>query len=91
VLSVCGEQPNSAANCFGDLAPLRNSRTASSRNSGGYGGLVLGISAPLIGPEPESIAVSTKPGQFQLQHHWLLIVTGGRRASSRLCAICIFS
>ena len=53
--SVCSEQPSSAANCFGVRTPLRNNFMASRWNSGGYGGLVLGIThAPLPGQRPKA-------------------------------------
>jgi hypothetical protein len=52
--SVCSEQPNSAASCDVDRAPLRNKPTASRRNSAGYGGLVLDMSAPLPGHRPKA-------------------------------------
>jgi hypothetical protein len=47
--NVCSEQPNSAASCLGVRIPALSIRTASTRNSGGYGGLVFGTSAPLTG------------------------------------------
>lgn len=41
--SDCGEQPSSPASSGIERSPLRSKRTAFRRNSGGYGGFVLGI------------------------------------------------
>jgi hypothetical protein len=48
--------------------PALNIRTASSLNSGAYGGLVFGTSAPLPSTRLASITVSTEAGRFQI--HW---------------------
>jgi hypothetical protein len=50
----CGETPSSRASS-GSGSPLeRTKRTASARNSGGYGGLVLDTSTPSCGPKPQA-------------------------------------
>ena len=64
--------PNSQAPeraAFGQRSPLPSSRTASTRNSGGYGGLVFGITTlPLPNPQAESITMSTRRVNSTLAH-----------------------
>jgi hypothetical protein len=62
--SVCSETPNSSATCLSGV-PARISSTAWRRNSGAYGGRVLGIWTSSL-PEPcgPSARVSTEPGQL---------------------------
>ena len=53
------DTPSSGAASEIGLAEERRSRTASGRNSGGYGGLVLGTSSPLRGRSSPSLYLST--------------------------------
>lgn len=56
------ETPRLAAICWSFFPLSRTRRTASARNSGGYGGLVAGMGITLSGAYALSIGVSTKAG-----------------------------
>jgi hypothetical protein len=60
----CGETPSSRASCGTERSLLRNSLTASERNSNVYGG-IFGITRHPSRPSELSQQMSTKAGELQ--------------------------
>jgi hypothetical protein len=76
-LSVCSDTPRRSANSRGDR-PVRNSSTASRRNSGGYGGRVLGVDRHILSrPCGRKGARVRQTGSTPLALAALAVVIGG--------------
>ena len=65
LLKDSADTPSSRAASEIGLPEEWTSQTASRRNSGGYGGLVLGTSSPLRGRSSPSLYLSTDAKQYQ--------------------------